>query len=243
MQLDSLETPAVDFGTFYHPLQGLAETLLQHRSAGLSDGRQTFQCPRTRMALLQLGHQETIRQEDHVHVAGLATATPKLTFTHAQMLLAIPMEAFCACPTIAIYTKNTSHLPSRPVRDQSLSGFGIVTFVPENHHTDFVIHLGDTNTDGKVPLASVTSLHELAIFGINLRDHILDLEFFAFKEDLTVELQITDIVSLQAIDIVQVVLVSEPTVKGEVTGDLVGYAPAHYDLGMQCPFVRTAPSW
>ena len=46
------------------------------------------------MALLQLRHQETVRQEDHVHMAGLTKATPKLTFTHAQMLLAIPMEAF-----------------------------------------------------------------------------------------------------------------------------------------------------
>ena len=28
MQLDFLKTPTINFGTFYHPLQGLAETLL-----------------------------------------------------------------------------------------------------------------------------------------------------------------------------------------------------------------------
>jgi len=225
MQLDFLKTPAIQFGAFYHPLQGLAETLLQDRPAGLSDGRQTFQCPRTRMALLQLRHQETVRQEDHVHVAGLTTATPKLTFTHAQMLLAIPMKAFCACPTIAINSKDASHFPSRSVGDQRLSGFNIVTFLPENHDANLVIHPGDTKTDRKVPLTRFAPLDELSIPGIDLSGQLLNVEFFALEDNLTVELQITDIVSLQTVDVVQIVLVREPTVKGEVAGDVVGNTP------------------
>ena len=40
MQLDFLKTPTVHFGAFYHPPQGLAETLLEYGSTGLSDGRQ-----------------------------------------------------------------------------------------------------------------------------------------------------------------------------------------------------------
>ena len=53
MKLNCLEIPLIHFSTFYHPLQGLTKTLVQYRSAGLSNGRQTFQCPRTRMALAQ----------------------------------------------------------------------------------------------------------------------------------------------------------------------------------------------
>ncbi len=225
MQLDFLKTPTVHFGAFYHPPQGLAETLLEYGSTGLSDGRQTFQCPRTRMALLQLRHQETVRQEDHVHMAGLTKATPKLTFTHAQMLLAIPMEAFCACPTIAINPKDTSHFPSRSVGDQRLSGFCIVTFVPENHDANLVIHSRDANTDRKVPLAGFADLDELAVLGIDLCGQILDVEFLALEDNLTVKFQIANIVSRQAVDIVQVILVSEPTIKGEVAGDVVGNTP------------------
>ena len=227
MKLDFLKTPTINFGAFYNPLQGLTETLLQDRPTGLSDSRQTLQCPRTRMALLQLRHQETVRQEDQVHVAGLTTAAPKLTFTHAQMLLAIPMEAFCACPTIAIYTKDSSHFPSRSVGDQSLFGFRVLMFAPENHDTDFVIHPRDTDTDGEVPLTRFSDLYNFAILGTNLRGQVLNFEIFAFKEDLTIELDITHIVSLQAVDMVQVVLMSEPTVEGEVAGNLVGNAPVH----------------
>ncbi len=161
------------------------------------------------MALLQLRHQETVRQEDHVHMAGLTKATPKLTFTHAQMLLAIPMEAFCACPTIAINPKDTSHFPSRSVGDQRLSGFCIVTFVPENHDANLVIHSRDANTDRKVPLAGFADLDELAVLGIDLCGQILDVEFLALEDNLTVKFQIANIVSRQAVDIVQVILVSE----------------------------------
>jgi hypothetical protein len=225
MQLDFLKTPTIDLSAFYHPLQGLAETLLEYRSAGLSDGRQTLQCPLTRMALLQLRHQETVRQEDQVHVAGLATAIPKLAFTHAQMLLAIPMEAFCACPTIAVYTKDTSHFPSRPVGDQCLSGFSVVTFLPKNDNTNFVIDTRNTNADRKVPLAIFTDLDELAVLGIDLSGQFMDVQFLALEDNLAVELQITDIVACQAVDMVQVVLVGEPTIKGEVAGDVVGNAP------------------
>jgi len=57
-----------------------------------SDGRQTFPCPLTRTALPQLTHQDAVRQEDQVHVAGLTTAVPDLTFAHAQMLLAVPIK-------------------------------------------------------------------------------------------------------------------------------------------------------
>jgi hypothetical protein len=225
MKLNCLEIPLIHFSTFYHPLQGLTKTLVQYRSAGLSNGRQTFQCPRTRMALLQLRHQDAVRQEDHVHVAGLTTATPKLTFTHAQMLLAIPMEAFRACPAMTIHAKNPSHFPTRTVRDQCLFGFLIMTFSPEDHNANLMIHTRNTNTDRKIPLTRISDLENFPIHRIDLSSQVLDLEFFALEEDFAIELQIANIIAFQDVDAIQIVLVSKPAIKGKVTWDIIVLDP------------------
>lgn len=92
MYLNTIEIPVVALDTFDDPCDSVTESLPKYAQAGLPDGRQTFPCPLTRTALPQLTHQDAVRQEDHVHVAGLTTAVPKLTFAHAHMLLAVPMD-------------------------------------------------------------------------------------------------------------------------------------------------------
>ena len=105
MSLDTFTTPAVGPHAVESPRQRLAQRLSQHGTAGLPDSRQAFQCPRTRTALPQLAHQDAVRQEDHVQVAGLPLAVPELTIAHAQMLLAVPMEALGAAPAAPIHAK------------------------------------------------------------------------------------------------------------------------------------------
>ena len=57
---------------------------------------------------------------------------------------------------------------------------------PENHDANLVIHSRDANTDRKVPLAGFADLDELAVLGIDLCGQILDVEFLALEDNLTV---------------------------------------------------------
>src|SRR5689334_8212763 len=81
-----------------HPGDRFAQGLAEDRATGLADGRQACLSPFLRTVLLQLTHQSSVRQEDEIHVPGLALATPELTRAHAQVLLPVPVEGLCSCP-------------------------------------------------------------------------------------------------------------------------------------------------
>ena len=66
---------------FDHPHDRFAQGLTKHRAAGLADGRQASLSPFLRTVLPQLAHQGAVRQEDEIHMPGLALATPELTIT------------------------------------------------------------------------------------------------------------------------------------------------------------------
>ena len=117
MSLDSITFPAL-LHAFDDPGNRLAQRLSQHSGAGLPDGRQAFECPVPRTALPQLTHQDAVRQEYHVPMAGLPLAIPELTVAHAQMLLAVPMEALGASPAAPVNAENTADLPIGSVADQ-----------------------------------------------------------------------------------------------------------------------------
>lgn len=77
--------------------------------------------PFLRTVVLQLAHQSDIRQEDEVHVPGMALTAPELTVAHAQMLLSVPMEGLGACPALTIDLQDAMGLPVRTVGDEDLA--------------------------------------------------------------------------------------------------------------------------
>ncbi len=85
MNLNTLKIPSIGFDTVNRPGDCIAENLSKYRHTGLAYGRQVFLCPLTRTALPQLVHQNAMRQEDHIHMAGLAKAAPELTVAHAPL--------------------------------------------------------------------------------------------------------------------------------------------------------------
>ena len=119
MGYHTVRTPDFFCDTFQGPRQCGTQGLTQDRSAGFADGRQLLVRPLIRMALPQLLHQKTVRQYHEVHVPGLALAVAQLTVPHAQLLLAIPMKGFRACPTMPIHTHHTRYFPLDSVRHQN----------------------------------------------------------------------------------------------------------------------------
>ncbi len=61
------------------------EGLAEHCPTGFADGRQPTEGPILRMALLELAHEQAVRQHDQVHVPCLALAVAKLTVSHAKL--------------------------------------------------------------------------------------------------------------------------------------------------------------
>ena len=74
-------------GLFDGPADRVAQTFPQHGSTGFADGRQLTKSPFLRTALLELAHEQTVRQHHEVHMPGLALAAAQLTISHAQFLL------------------------------------------------------------------------------------------------------------------------------------------------------------
>src|SRR4051794_9747049 len=102
------------------PGERRAQGLSAHRPTGFADGHQPMECPLLRTALLQLAHEQAVRQHDQVHVPGLALDITQLTVTQPELLLAVPMERLRARPAMAVYPHDPTHLPGDPVRHQDL---------------------------------------------------------------------------------------------------------------------------
>src|SRR5262245_48643732 len=96
---------------FDHPFECLGQRFAQHQPTVLANGRQAHLSPVLRTVVLQLTHQSGVRQNDELHVPGLAHAVPELTLAHAQMLLPVPMEGSCSGLAFAIGLENAMHFP------------------------------------------------------------------------------------------------------------------------------------
>jgi len=227
MSLDTVTTPAVRLKAIDRPGQRLAHGLSQHGQAGLPDGRQAFQCPRTRTALPQLTHQDAVRQEDHVQVAGLPLAVPELTVAHAQMLLAVPMEALGASPAATIDANDPADLPVRSIGHQDFAGLGVVAVGPQDHDPDGMVHVRDTNGLGEIPLPILADVHRLASRRADLPGEFLGLDRLTTEDDLAVELQVPDVAAVFGVDVVEVGGMGEPGIEGEVAGNLPPDHPVH----------------
>ncbi len=134
------------------PGQRLAQDLFGNGSTGLADGRQPFLRPRTRTAGVHLGHEQTVHYDYEVCVPGQALACTQLTVTQTQMLLAVPVKGFGAGPTLPIGFEDGADVPVNSIGDQDLGGLAAVFSVPQNHQADRMIHVGDRDDFGEIPL-------------------------------------------------------------------------------------------
>src|SRR5258708_37558978 len=93
------------------PRDRRSQGLPRHRPTGFADGHQPMERPLTRTALLQLAHEQTVRQHDQVHMPGLALDITQLTITQPELLLAVPMKGLRTRPTIPVHPHDPTHLP------------------------------------------------------------------------------------------------------------------------------------
>jgi len=208
------------------PGQGRPQRFSDHRPTGLADGHQPMERPFLRTALLQLAHEQTVRQHDQVHVPGLALVVTQLTITQSELLLAVPMERLRARPTLPVHSHDSTHLPGDPIGHQDLATRLILTVMPQHDDPYLVLHLGDLHRHGEVPLAFVADPHLLAVRRRDRRRQLAGLDDPAFPLQLAVELEVAHVASgsprliLLVVDVVEDLGVGEVAVEGEVAGDL-----------------------
>ena len=139
---------------FDGPFQRFGQSLTQDQPAGLADGRQAHVSPVLRTVVLQLTHQSGVRQNDELHVPGLAHAVPELTLAHAQMLLPVPMEGLSSCPAFAIGLENTVHFPIGSIGDQNLARLVGAFRIPQHYDPHWMADFRQTDALGEVPLCA-----------------------------------------------------------------------------------------
>src|SRR3954447_12956614 len=115
------------------PGERRAQGLSAHRPTGFADGHQPTESPFLRTALLQLAHEQTVRQHDQVHVPGLALDVTQLTVAQPELLLAVPMEGLRPRPTMPVHPYDPTGLPGDPVGHQDLDRPRVLTILPEDH--------------------------------------------------------------------------------------------------------------
>ena len=213
-----------DFGD--GPFQGRSQGLDRHGAASLADGLQPSQSPVLRTVLPQLEYEQAVRQHDQVHVPCLALAVAKLTATHSQMLLAVPMKRLCACPATAISSHDASHFPSGAVRHQDLTSLGISAVVPQDDDSHFMVHLRDAHGTSKVPLPRITAAKFLAALAWDRGGELVEPHDLSSVFDLAIELHVSDVcprltmaVAL-GMNVVQVRRTGKIAVKRKVPGDI-----------------------
>src|SRR3954469_13649177 len=86
-----------------------------HRPTGFADSHQPMERPLLRTALLQLAHEQAVRQHDQVHVPGLALDVTRLTVAQTELLLAVPMERLRARPAMSVHPHDPTHFPGDTV--------------------------------------------------------------------------------------------------------------------------------
>ena len=198
------------------PVERGSQGLSQYGATGFADGRQLAGCPFFRTVLLELDHEQSVREHDQVHVPGLALAVTQLTISHAKLLLPVPMKGLRACPAIAIDLQNPNHFPSYAVGYQHLTRLAIPLLVPDDHDPHLVVDVRDADGRRKIPLLLATAMKRLATVGIDFRGHFLGLQFAALPPNLPIELQVAHVTSRTAEPVSFAVNVVERLGVGEV---------------------------
>ena len=175
------------------PFQGGAKCLVRHRSAGFANGLQTTVRPVIRTDLPQFEHEQAVRQHYQVHVPCLALAVAKLTISHAQLLLSVPMIGFCSCPAMSIRRQDATHFPCRSVRYKNLTRLGVAPMIPNNQRSHFVIHLRNVHGASEIPLPLVATANFLAGFRRDRGGQLVGSQRLAFPFHFAIEFQVANI--------------------------------------------------
>ncbi len=152
-------------------------------------------------------------------MAGLAKATPELTVTHTQMLLAVPMEALCASPATTINPQYSYNVPMGTITDENLFSFFIFLFTPEDQDANPMVHFRDTNASGEIVLPRAVEHNQLTVFGNNLTGQLFRFQLLTLEEDLTIELQVSHISPIVSVDMIEIGRAGEVAVAGEIAGN------------------------
>ena len=208
------------------PIKSRSHGLSRYRTTGFADGHQLTVSPFFRTVLPELGHEQSVRQHDQVHVPCLAPAVAQLTSSHAKLLLAVPMKGLRACPAIAINQQDPSDFPASAVGDQDLAGFTIAFPIPDNDDSYFMLDIRDADSCREIPLLLTATLERLPAFRFDLGSHFLRLQFVTLPPDLPVELQVAHITSWTVetvflrVDVVETLGIGKEAVESEITGNL-----------------------
>ena len=178
---------------FDGPADRVTQTFSQHGSTGFADGRQLTKSPFLRTALLELAHEQTVRQHYEVHVPGLAIPVAQLTISHAQFLLTVPMKCLRSRPAISIDFQNPHYFPPHSVAHQHFLRRSVSTPVPDDYDPHLVVHFGNVTCEREVPLSLVSAAKLLLVAGINLGGQFVDPLNYPFPFDFAIRLQIADV--------------------------------------------------
>src|SRR5712691_2347889 len=108
MSLNPVRLPTIECCSFNRPRDRFPQRFAQYCPTGFANGHQRLGGPRTRTALAQLGHEQTMHQQHEIEMPRLALAAAQLTVTQAQMLLAVPMQGFRPCPALSVAAQHSS---------------------------------------------------------------------------------------------------------------------------------------
>jgi hypothetical protein len=219
----------LDFGhteafvrTLYDPFERLAQGFTEDLPTGLADGHQAYMSPFLRTVVLQLTHQSGVRQDDQMHVPGLAHAAPELTLAHAQMLLPVPMEGLGSCPALPVGLEDTMHFPIGPIGDQDLARFLSSFGCPQHHNPHRMVHVGQTNALGEIPLRASSHRDLLAASGQQLPcNPVAGFPLAPFDDDLAIGFQVAHIATLLGMHVVDDLGIGEVTIKRNITRDVL----------------------
>ena len=182
--------PAVQRRTFDCPGDRSPQRFAPDSTTGFADGHQRFARPATHTALLQLCHQQTVRQQYEVKMPGLALATAQLTIAETKMLLAVSMQGFRPRPALPVSAQHTSHFPMRLIRDQNFAGLRAVLAGPQHHDAHGVRIVRQPDFLGEIPLHAPVGRNLFACRGGNLRRQFVSAHFDTAKPHLAIALQI-----------------------------------------------------
>ena len=162
-----------------------------------------------------------MRKNNHIHVPGLAKARSKLTVAHAQMLLAVPMEALRPTPAASVNAEYSTYLPIGAIGNEYLNRLIILVFVPKYYNSQLMVNTFDTYRPGEKPLLMLADGHGLAVVGGNLFGKLVGFNNLSCEDHFAVEFQVGDISSLFGIDMVEIVGVGKPAIECEIATNVV----------------------
>lgn len=217
--------------TFDGPGKGLAKDFTHDGTTGLADGHQVCVSLLESTVVLEVAHQRGVRQDNEVHVPGLASPVPELTLAHAQLLLPVSVKGLCPCPASLVDLQDPVSFPVGAVGDEHLARLLGICLRPQHQKPHRMGHSWNANGLGEIPLG-LTRNRELGPHQwCEGCDPIAHRDFLSTDYNRSVALQVANVAALFGVDVVQNGCIGEVAIEGEVAWDLFGNHPVNQFLG------------